>query len=194
VNDLDLEVVGPSGLLRGNVIDTSAGESIPGGAADPLNDVERVLVAAPSVGDWTIRVRGTSVPIGPQGFAVVANGALASRDARPSVAPDSHAGPAEPLRTAVGPTLRVDVPTPNPFTGSTTLRFVVAARADVSIRVYDVSGRAVRALLSQTVEAGEQHVVWDGRDDEGRRVSAGVYFFRLTAPGFERFVKTALLR
>ncbi|MFN8177175.1 MAG: S8 family serine peptidase [bacterium] len=193
VNDLDLEVVGPSGLLRGNVIDANAGESIPGGAADPLNDVERVLVAAPTVGDWTIRVRGTSVPIGPQGFAVVVNGALASRDARPSVAPDLHAGP-EPRRAAVGPAPRVEVPTPNPFTGSTTLRFAVPVRAEVSIRVYDVSGRAVRSLLAQTVEAGEQHVIWDGRDDEGRRVSAGVYFFRLTMPGFERLVKTALLR
>jgi flagellar hook assembly protein FlgD len=90
--------------------------------------------------------------------------------------------------------LRFEGPTPNPFRATTTLHFAVAGGGAVRIRVYDVSGRAVRHLLAARVDDGEHRVTWDGRDDEGRPVRAGIYFLRLEAPGIERIVKTALLR
>ena len=69
---------------------------------------------------------------------------------------------------------------PNPFNPSTRLSFVLADRAAVSLRVYDVSGRLVRELMAGiTLPAGPHDVVWDGRDDSRRAVSAGVYFSRL---------------
>ena len=74
VNNLDLEVVSPDGTqtFRGNVF--AGGVSTTGGVADTLNNVEMVLINAPAVGDWTIRVIGTAVNVGNpgQGYAVVA--------------------------------------------------------------------------------------------------------------------------
>lgn len=76
VNDLDLLVTSPSGAqLRGNVF--SGGWSAAGGAADARNNVERVAVAAPEVGPWTISVVGASVPLAPQGFGLCATGDIA---------------------------------------------------------------------------------------------------------------------
>ena len=73
VNNLDLTVIAPdSTTFRGNLF--AAGQSTPGGVADALNNVEQVLVNAPALGSWTIRVGGTAVNVGApgQGFAVVA--------------------------------------------------------------------------------------------------------------------------
>jgi hypothetical protein len=76
VNDMDLEVTTPSGTLyRGNVIDTALGLSTPGGSADRINTTEMVILNAPEVGVWTIRLRATAVNMGgSQGAAVVATG------------------------------------------------------------------------------------------------------------------------
>lgn len=73
VNDLDLEVISPTGAtFRGNVF--SGGQSTTGGTADAINNVEQVHVTSPMVGSWTVRVRGAAVNQGPQGFALIATG------------------------------------------------------------------------------------------------------------------------
>ncbi len=75
INDLDLEVVAPSGATYlGNAIDTAAGESTTGGAADAINNVEMVIRSSPEVGEWTVRVKATAVNQGTQGYALVASG------------------------------------------------------------------------------------------------------------------------
>lgn len=75
VNDLDLEVVSPSGTLYlGNAFDTFAGRSVSGGSKDSVNNVEMVLVPAPEAGMWTVRVKGGAVNEGTQGYALVASG------------------------------------------------------------------------------------------------------------------------
>jgi flagellar hook assembly protein FlgD len=51
----------------------------------------------------------------------------------------------------------------------------------VKLTVYDVAGREVRTLSSGTREAGRYSAQWDGKDASGSKVSAGVYFYRLTA-------------
>ncbi|MEM7586182.1 MAG: S8 family serine peptidase [Acidobacteriota bacterium] len=74
INDLDLEVSGPSGTFLGNVF--ASGVSTPGGTADRLNPLEQVLVASPTPGLYTVTVRSFTVPNGPQRFALVATGDL----------------------------------------------------------------------------------------------------------------------
>lgn len=76
VNNLDLELTSPSGVLyRGNVF--NAGASIPGGSADTLNNVEVVRIASPEAGAWAAVVRASAVNQGLQGYALVATGRLA---------------------------------------------------------------------------------------------------------------------
>lgn len=77
-NDLDLELVSPGGTTYlGNQF--SAGYSIAGGSPDPLNNVEQVWIASPQTGSWTIRVKANAVPVGLQGFALAATGALSTQ-------------------------------------------------------------------------------------------------------------------
>ena len=71
VNDLNLVVTSPSATYLGNVFNVVARESSSGpGSADALNNVERVLVAAPEPGIWTITIVGQDVPMGPQGYGL----------------------------------------------------------------------------------------------------------------------------
>ncbi|MCK4774326.1 MAG: hypothetical protein KAT30_06055, partial [Candidatus Krumholzibacteria bacterium] len=68
---------------------------------------------------------------------------------------------------------------PNPSSGNTTLRFTMSADATVELGIYDHRGRLVRRLVSDFRGAGTHAVHWNGRDREGRSVSAGIYFGRL---------------
>jgi hypothetical protein len=68
---------------------------------------------------------------------------------------------------------------PNPFNPATTIEWNVASAGRIALRVYGVDGRLVRTLVDGAVPAGRGGVVWDGRDDAGRAVASGVYFYRL---------------
>ncbi len=84
---------------------------------------------------------------------------------------------------------------PNPFNPSTIIRYVVPgpAPADVVLRVYDVQGRVVATLVSRRADPGYHDVRWDGRDDRGRRVSSGIYFYRAEIGGHSFTRKLAVL-
>jgi len=72
---------------------------------------------------------------------------------------------------------------PNPFAGATTLRFERPPAGRVRLAIFDVTGRRVRTLLDGNPGAGAGSATWDGRDDGGRPVGAGVYVARLEAGG-----------
>lgn len=84
---------------------------------------------------------------------------------------------------------------PNPFNPSTTIGFQLYRASSVDLIVYDVAGRTVRHLLAgQGTPAGTHSVVFDGRDDSGRPLSSGVYFYRIVAAGRESTRKMVLLK
>jgi hypothetical protein len=83
---------------------------------------------------------------------------------------------------------------PNPFSGSTELAFIVPTAGPASVRVFDAAGHLVRTLASGTYEAGRHQLRWDGLDDRGRSVVTGVYFARLQAAGDEHVVRVARAR
>jgi hypothetical protein len=84
---------------------------------------------------------------------------------------------------------------PNPFNPVTTITYDVAAPGMVSIRVYDVSGQLVRTLVDEFTTTGRHDAVWDGRNNNGETVTTGVYFYRMTAPGYaSQTLKMLLLK
>lgn len=84
INNLDLEVVAPGGVLyRGNVF--SSGQSTTGGTADLKNNVEQFLLSVPATGAYTVRVRGTTVNQGPQGYALAITGDISDPCNAPSI-------------------------------------------------------------------------------------------------------------
>lgn len=78
INNLDLEVVDPAGTLyRGNVF--SGGQSSAGGSADTKNTVEQVHRTSPLTGQYTVRIKGTAVNQGTQGYALVVTGDISTQ-------------------------------------------------------------------------------------------------------------------
>jgi choice-of-anchor B domain-containing protein len=71
--------------------------------------------------------------------------------------------------------------TPNPFRSNTRISFELRRSGRVSLAVYDVAGRRVRALFEGPLPAGTRGFEWDGRDDSGSAVASGVYFYRVDA-------------
>lgn len=71
---------------------------------------------------------------------------------------------------------------PNPIRSGTTLEFTMAKPGEVDLSIYSVGGRHLKTLFRGVVEPGVHTVRWNGTDDEGRRLSAGVYFVRLGTP------------
>jgi len=84
---------------------------------------------------------------------------------------------------------------PNPFNPSTSISYYLSQFSqNVSLRVYDVRGKIVRVLIEGKKEAGSYTVFWDGTDDQGKEVSSGVYFYRLSADGLNNTRKMVLLK
>jgi hypothetical protein len=72
---------------------------------------------------------------------------------------------------------------PNPFNPLTKIQFALERDAQVSLRVFDVQGRAVRTLIDSYLASGPRLMSWDGRDDRGRPLPSGTYFLRLEGGG-----------
>lgn len=84
---------------------------------------------------------------------------------------------------------------PNPFVGATTVRFDVPDHAGpVRVLVFNVNGRLVRTLVDAPMDRGRYERTWDGRDETGAKVAAGVYFARLEVDDRSERQKVMLLR
>ncbi len=83
---------------------------------------------------------------------------------------------------------------PNPFNPATTIRYALPEASDVRLTIYNVLGQQVRALVQGHQEAGYYRVTWDGRDDNGRVVSSGVYLYRFVSSGLVETRRMLLLK
>jgi hypothetical protein len=84
---------------------------------------------------------------------------------------------------------------PNPFNPATTIHYSLGRGTDrARLAVYDVAGRLVVVLSDGPAAAGDHEARWDGRDGDGRPVSSGVYFVRLSADGWSGSTKMTLLK
>ena len=70
---------------------------------------------------------------------------------------------------------------PNPFNPSTTIRYELPAISSVTIKIYNILGQEVRTLVNQVQTAGQRSAIWDSKNNFGRVVSSGVYFYRIGA-------------
>jgi len=83
---------------------------------------------------------------------------------------------------------------PNPFNPVTTLRYTLPEDAMVNITIYDMMGRVVNNLVSSQQRAGYNSVQWNGTNDAGQPVSAGVYLYTINAGEFRQAKKMVLLK
>jgi hypothetical protein len=83
---------------------------------------------------------------------------------------------------------------PNPFNGYTLIEFQLPGPANVELSVYDITGRKVAELAGEVLGAGRHSVSWNGTDQAGRKVSSGVYFYRIEAGAYSLTNKMILLQ
>jgi hypothetical protein len=141
---------------------------------------------------WTRNYNNGVVWVNPTSYAVPAG------ESNPAIPPydaliQQTGGPIGP---GDGPTAAIALaaPRPNPFVeGPATLSYALASGEDASLSIVDLRGRTVRRLWSGTGTGGAQTAFWDGRDDRGATVPAGVYFARLSGEA-GRSAKQKLVR
>ena len=68
---------------------------------------------------------------------------------------------------------------PNPFNHSTTIRFTLPTTEQIELTLFNLAGQQVTTLVSGERQAGAHTVRWDGRDDDGRTLTSGVYLYQL---------------
>lgn len=71
---------------------------------------------------------------------------------------------------------------PNPSAGGAVLAFGTPQAGPVTLTIHDLSGRRLRTLCRQSLSAGNHQVQWNGRDEHGRQVEAGIYYARFDSP------------
>ncbi len=83
---------------------------------------------------------------------------------------------------------------PNPVRDLARVTFSVPEKAPVRLEVYDISGRRVATLLQKTLEPGVHTLTWNGTNDHGQKVPAGVYFLKLRQGEHRAFQRLVLVR
>ncbi len=83
---------------------------------------------------------------------------------------------------------------PNPFNPSTRIRFFLQQPAHVRLEIFTLSGKRIRVLEDQSFAAGEHNVQWDGKDEHGRPVAGGIYFYRIVVGKASATRRMILLR
>ena len=83
---------------------------------------------------------------------------------------------------------------PNPFNPETTIAFSTKENGNISLDIYNIRGQKVRTLLNETKQAGKHTVVWNGKDDNGKNVASGVFFYRMKSGKFSSTKKMILMK
>jgi hypothetical protein len=72
---------------------------------------------------------------------------------------------------------------PNPFNPNTTISFNIEKRGKVILSIYNNLGQKVRTLIEDEKSSGKYEVTWDCRDDSGKKLSSGIYYYKLVSNG-----------
>ncbi len=184
----DPAVVEPVGVEKGELIARQGLPGVvlspgPGGVDAAMLGVGGGIAGSGTLAKVTFRVKSEGDP----GIRI---GSVDARDAQNhelSLGISGGTG-AIPGRTA----LRMAFP--NPFDQHMTIALALSHQGPASVGVFDVAGRKVRSLIQGVQPAGERLVTWDGRDDSGARLGAGVYMLRLDAGGHSETRAVRLVR
>lgn len=83
---------------------------------------------------------------------------------------------------------------PNPFNPSTKIAFEIPQSENVSLKIYNIRGELIRTVTNENLPAGYFEKYWDGKNDNGKEVSSGIYIYRLTAGKFDRSARMVLMK
>ena len=143
----------------------------------------KLLTGLSSSTGYTVQVRAKN-PEGTSGWSSRATGSTAAEAAKALSEQLAETGDGLAALAA-----------PNPFNSGTTLYFQMTESEEVSLVIYTLAGQVVKTLIAgRPLTSGIHEEHWEGRDEQGRPVGAGVYLYRLTAGKRAIVRKMTLLR
>jgi hypothetical protein len=83
---------------------------------------------------------------------------------------------------------------PNPFNPITTIQYGLPEDSDVTLYIYDITGRKIKTLINSSQSAGWYNVQWNGTHQDGTPVGTGMYFARIQAGNYSEVIKMVYLR
>lgn len=106
------------------------------------------------------------------------------------------------MQVRIGKTEELPTPTitllynnyPNPFNPETTISFDLAEPCPVTLKVFNIKGQKVKTLINDSIIAGNHSIIWNGTDSNGKQVSSGVYFYRMSTPKSTLIHKMLLMK
>jgi len=178
--------------IHGEVTNAITGEPVD--AVISVDGIDKPVSTDPERGDFyklladgTYTVRVDAAGYEPRTFFSVFNSWGAENRLDVALTPVSTAAPSTRVAASI------DRVAPNPFNPRTQIEFGLAEPGPASLVVLDARGRRVRTLVDASLPAGEHAAVWNGDDDTGATVGAGVYYLRLTAAGTTRSARVTLV-
>lgn len=83
---------------------------------------------------------------------------------------------------------------PNPFNPVTRIQYQLPDRSQVRLEIYNALGNKIATLVNNTQSAGAYMVIWNGKDEHGNQMSSGIYFYRISADGFNQTRRMMLMK
>jgi len=183
IGDLIVDLIAPSGnVVRLHKNTGGSTENIYTWYPEETTPYESLngFIGEPLQGDWQLHV----VDVGPQDTGVINEWCLRVTYEALTVGVDD----------GLPQVLSLEGNYPNPFNPVTSIKFAIPRSDQVELAVYNLRGQRVALLMDQVLEAGSHSVTWTGRDDSGRVVSSGTYFYRLVVDGEKLTGKMLLMK
>ena len=83
---------------------------------------------------------------------------------------------------------------PNPFNPHVTVEYTLEKETLVEVRIYDILGKKVQTLVNGFQKAGQNKIRWQGKDDNGNKVSAGIYYLHLSSDQRHQTIKLIFVK
>ncbi len=83
---------------------------------------------------------------------------------------------------------------PNPFNPETTILFSLVKPTMTKVEIFNIKGQKVKTLLDDKLDSGEHKIVWNGKDDNGKSLASGVFFYKMTSGNYSSTKKMVLMK
>jgi flagellar hook assembly protein FlgD len=83
---------------------------------------------------------------------------------------------------------------PNPFNSETIIKYDLLKSCEVNLTIYNILGQKVKTLANERQEAGSKTIGWDGKDEKGKDLASGIYFYQLKAGEVTQTKRMVLLK
>lgn len=83
---------------------------------------------------------------------------------------------------------------PNPFNPTTTISFEIKEAGNIKVEIFNMKGQKIKTLLDERINSGKHSVIWNGKNNKNKRVSSGMYFYKVSINGNQKINKMIMLK